>query len=215
DYKSAGPSPRAKTRRKTAKLTWFVAGLGLPLVLLLIVLWLRDPPEADAASATDIGLTPISLASTAGPPSLVEALTAIQLPDAEPLPSLEPVPQYDSLALEVRSGDTLDRLFRKHDLNLADLAAIVKLPEAHDYLRLLKPGDELMIEHDGARLVSLYREVDLTRALRVTRTESGYAAEILERPLEEQKRLSYGRIDSSLFESAAAAGLPDKLIMAL
>lgn len=184
-------------------------------MLLFIVLWLRDAPEADAASATGVGLAPMSLDSTAEPPSLVEALTPIELPETEPLPSFEPVPRYDSLALEVRSGDTLDRLFREHDLDLADLAAIVKLPEAHDYLRLLKPGDELVIEHDGAKLVSLYREVDLTKALRVTRTESGYAADILERPLEEQKRLAYGRIDSSLFESAAAAGLPDKLIMAL
>lgn len=212
DYKPAAPASGAKS----GKLKWFAAGVGLPLAVLLVVLSFRDStPEGDRPAATEIGLAPISLDSSAKLPSLTEVLAPIELGDARRMPELEPDHRYASLELQVRSGDTLDRLFRKHDLDLADLATIVRLPEARDYLRLLRPGDELVIEHENGKIVSLYREVDLTSALRVSRDESGYVAEILERPIEKQKRLAYGRIATSLFESAAAAGMPDKLIMSL
>lgn len=211
DYK-----PAERTRApKATKLQWFAVGLGLPLVALLLILFFRNdtsaspPPidyglseaviEADAAALPDLGadLAPITLASTAR------------------LPVMQAVPGYDSLQFEVRSGDTLEKLFRRHDLDLANLAAIVRLPEAADYLKMLRPGDEFRIEHDGGKLVSLYRDLDLTRSLRVSRGDSGYMAEIIDRPIETHKRLAYGRIETSLFESAAAAGMPDKLIMSL
>jgi murein DD-endopeptidase MepM/ murein hydrolase activator NlpD len=63
--------------------------------------------------------------------------------------------------------------------------------------------------------VSLYRELNLTSALKVSRQESGFSAEIIDRPIEVRRKLAYGKIDTSLFESAAAAGLADKLIMNL
>lgn len=211
DYKHAAPAPRGKK----GKLKWFAAGLGLPLVALLIVMSFRDGGESTGTAPTDIGIAPITLEDKAELPALAELLTPVELPSERPLPRLEPSPRYASLELEVRSGDTLDRLFRKHDLSLSDLAAIVRLPDARDYLRLLRPGDALVIEHENGKVMSLYRELDLTSALRVVRDASGYVAEILERPIEKQKRLDYGRIETSLFESAAAAGLPDKLIMTL
>jgi murein DD-endopeptidase MepM/ murein hydrolase activator NlpD len=80
---------------------------------------------------------------------------------------------------------------------------------------MLRPGDELLIEHDNGKLISLYRELDLNNALLVSRGESGFSAEIVARPIEIQRRLAYGRIETSLFESAASAGMPDKLIMNL
>lgn len=210
DYKSAGRPAGTGTR----KLKWFAAGLGLPLIGLLVVLALRTVTAEDATPRTDIGLAAAPIDASVELPSL-DMLAPIELTNVHRMPEMKPVPQFDSLEFTIRSGDTLDRLFRKHGLDLAALAAIVLLPEAHDHLRLLRPGDELVIEHDGSQLVSLYRELDLTSALRVSRGESGYVAEILERPIEVHKRLAYGRIDTSLFESAAAAGLPDRLIMSL
>jgi murein DD-endopeptidase MepM/ murein hydrolase activator NlpD len=79
----------------------------------------------------------------------------------------------------------------------------------------LRPGDELAIKHDNGKLVSLYRKLDLTSALVISRNDKGFFAEIVDRPIELQRRRAYGRIDSSLFESANAAGLSDKLIMNL
>jgi murein DD-endopeptidase MepM/ murein hydrolase activator NlpD len=80
---------------------------------------------------------------------------------------------------------------------------------------MLRPGDELEIEHENGKLVKLYRKLNLTSALVVNRNENGFTAEFVDRPIEVQRRRAYGRIDSSLFESANAAGLSDKLIMNL
>jgi murein DD-endopeptidase MepM/ murein hydrolase activator NlpD len=53
----------------------------------------------------------------------------------------------------------------------------------------------------------------LTTALRIDRVDDSFVAEIIERPIERRKRHAYGVIESSLFESAAQAGLSDKTIM--
>lgn len=210
DYK-----PTANSRvQKTKGLQWFAVGLGLPLVGLVLILSFKgttnaSPPRQDSNLVAAVIETDTDLSS------LHEELAPIKLATAHRMPEMRPVPQYDSLKFKIRSGDTLDRLFRKNDLDLANLAAIVELPEAGKYLRILRPGDEFQIEHDHGQLISLYRELDLTNSLRISRGESGYKAEIVERPIEIQKRLAYGRIESSLFESAAAAGMPDKLIMNL
>jgi murein DD-endopeptidase MepM/ murein hydrolase activator NlpD len=130
-------------------------------------------------------------------------------------PPLELPPAFDRLALTINRGDTLDRLFRRNDLDLGDLAKMVRLPAAAPYLKKLIPGDELLIEHDEGRLISLYRELDLTSALKITREDDGFATEIIDRPLQVERKTAYGRIETSLFESAIDAGLPDKTVMNL
>lgn len=190
-------------------------GLGLPLIGLALILAFRGTTNA-STPRVDPDLAHAVIETATDLSSLHEELAPIELKTtARPMPEMRPVPQYASLQLQVHSGDTLDRLFRKNQLDLANLAAIVKLPEAGERLRLLQPGDELLIEHDGGQLISLYRNLDLTTSLRISRSESGYKAEIIQRPVDFRKRLSYGRIESSLFESAVAAGMSDKLIMSL
>jgi murein DD-endopeptidase MepM/ murein hydrolase activator NlpD len=209
DYK---PTVNTKVR-KSKRLQWFAVGLGLPLVGLLVL-------SLSSAKGTGQALVDAELL-TAIPkhesslPSIDEVLAPIELATLRRMPEMRPVPQYDSLQIEIKAGDTLDRLFRKHSLDLGNLAAIVGLPDAGKHLRLLRPGDEFRIEHDHGKLISLYRKLDLTNALLVSRGDTGFFAEIVERPIDIQKRLSYGRIESSLFESAASAGMPDKLIMNL
>ncbi len=122
-------------------------------------------------------------------------------------------PPHQKLNLTIRRGDTLDKLFRQHDLDLGHLSAISRLDEARKRFRRLKPGDEFLITHDQGDLVSMYSNLDLTSALKIERGESGFTAEVIERPIEKRKRLAYGSIESSLFESAAAAGLSDRVIM--
>lgn len=130
-----------------------------------------------------------------------------------PEPESPPAPEYDTLTLTIRSGDTLDKLFRTHKLDLGDLATVARLEEARKRFRKIKPGDIFEIRHDAGQLVSMYTQLDLTSALQINRVESGFSANIVERPIETRKRLAYGVIESSLFESAASAGLSDKLIM--
>lgn len=189
---------------------WFVAGLGLPLLALVLGLAFRDaaPPAAPLA-AEDAPATAAATAPASTEPKL----------DARPLTNLPPEPEpaapaYASLVLKVKSGDTLDALFRRNQLNIADLITIARLPEASEPLRMLKPGDELEISHDDGRIMSLARNLDLESRLEVTRDESGrFAANVEARAVEYRQVMRHGVIETSLFESAAAIGLSDKVIM--
>ncbi len=122
-------------------------------------------------------------------------------------------PEYDTLTLTIRRGDTLDKLFRSHDLDLGHLAQIARLDEAGKQFRKIKPGDVFEITHDDGELIRLYSELNLTSALQVERQEEGFSASIVDRPIEIRKRMAHGIIESSLFESGLEAGLSDKLIM--
>jgi murein DD-endopeptidase MepM/ murein hydrolase activator NlpD len=124
-----------------------------------------------------------------------------------------PMPEYDAVQFTIARGDTLDKLFRKHGLSLGHLSQIAKLEEPAKLFRRLKPGDEFEILHEDGNIVSMYSVLDLTNALEIERTEDGFAAKIVERPIETRKRMAHGVIKSSLFETGATAGLSDKVIM--
>ncbi len=214
DYK---PSAKSQVKKSNA-IHWFVLGLGLPFVGLALLLSLKNASstsslldhkeltEAPPQLASDI---PVVVAD------LTEKLPPIDLNHLARLAEIEPQPQYDSIRVTVRSGDTMEGIFRKNKLDLGDLSSVVRLPEAGKYIRLLRPGDEFEIRHEHGQLISLHRELDLTSALLVSKSESGFTAEIVARPIDLRRRLAYGRIETSLFESAADAGMPDKLIMNL
>ena len=189
-------------------MQWFVVGLGIPLAGLALVSTLNmttpatPPPQEPILTAVEG--TEIDIES---PANRIFADVPLVLAEA-----INP-PPYQNATLTIRRGDTLDKLFRKHDLNLGDLSRISKLDEARKRFRRLKPGDEFMITHDQGDLVSMYSNLDLTSALKIERAGLGFTAEVIERPIEKRKRLAYGVIESSLFESAAAAGLSDRVIM--
>jgi murein DD-endopeptidase MepM/ murein hydrolase activator NlpD len=210
DYKLSA-RPQAK---KSAAIHWFALGLGLPFVGLALLLILRN--AAGTNSVLDIVAEP-PLAS--GMPTVVgslnDELELIDLSHIAKLSQINPEPLYDSINVKVRSGDTMERIFRKNKLDLGHLASIVSLKDAGKYIRLLRPGDEFEIQHDHGNVISVYRELDLTSALIISKKDSGFKSEIIERPIELRRRLAYGRIETSLFESAADAGMPDKLTMNL
>ncbi|MEX1266512.1 MAG: peptidoglycan DD-metalloendopeptidase family protein [Woeseia sp.] len=227
DYKPSAGTPA----RKSNPLRWFALGLGLPLLVLAGVLSLRNAVGSITTVAVeqsqDFGAVPpaveesiASLYQMAEPYGMVvppaQAAATQTLPAASFHPPLVyDEPQYDVLVHTIRSGDTLDRLFRRNNLSLGDLAQIVRLDGAAEQLRMLRPGDRLEIRHHEGKLLSLSRDLGLTKTLRVARNDDGFAAEFIERPVELRRNSAYGRIESSLFESAAAAGLSDKLIMNL
>ncbi len=194
-------------------LQWFVVGLGIPLLGLALVTALDDKVQVEAqpeqpimtATAND----PASGAAVAtGEESLQPLLATFQ--PAEPV---EPEPQLDKLILTVGRGDTMEKLFRRNNLDLGHLMAVARLDEADRQFRKIKPGDVFEITHDNGQLVKMYSELNLTSALEIRKEDTGFAASVVERPIEVRKRHAYGVITTSLFESAAAANLSDKVIM--
>ena len=204
DYKPAA----TKSPAKFGPLQWFVVGLGIPLLGLAFV--------SLVDVSTDTPATPKIPAMTASDGTGVNTPPAIVAKPAiytgEPLVwALEP--EFETLTLTIRSGDTLDHLFRKHQLDIGHLATIARLDEAGRQFRKIKPGDVFEITHDEGQVISMYSELNLTSALQVDRQEAGFTAKVVDRPIERRKRHAYGVIESSLYESAAAAGLSDKVIM--
>ena len=131
----------------------------------------------------------------------------------EPEVAVEPEPEYDKLTLRVGRGDTREKLFRKNGLDVGHLMQIAQLDEADQQFRRIKPGDAFEVEHDDGQVFSMYSKLDLTTALQINRVDDDFTAQLIERPVELRKRHAYGVIESSLFESAAQAGLSDKTIM--
>ncbi len=188
-------------------MQWFVVGLGIPLLGLALVSTLDTSDDDVPLAAQQTGMS-----SADGERFQIDSVADNYVVSAEPL-VFAPEPEYETLTLKIRSGDTLDQLFRRNQLDIGDLTMIARLDEARVRFRKIKPGDEFEITHDDGQLISMYSELNLTSALQIDRGDAGYTAAIVERLIEKRKRMAYGVIESSLYESAAAAGLSDKVIM--
>ncbi len=109
----------------------------------------------------------------------------------------------------VGAGDTLERIFRKLELSLTDLAQLRSLPDLRAKLDSLKPGEMLRFGVKDDELVTLERKLSPSETLSVQRDDSGFATEVIVNPLERELRSTEGTIRSSLFQAAADAGLSD------
>jgi murein DD-endopeptidase MepM/ murein hydrolase activator NlpD len=141
---------------------------------------------------------------------------------AQPAPAMPAVaeapaaPQEANLAFStievvVSRNDTMDRLFRRFELNLADLASLRNLPELRSQVDKLRPGESLRFMHRGGELVGLERKLSDSETLKVTRDASGFVSDVLENPLETHVRTASATIDSSLFQAAADAQLSERV----
>jgi len=121
-----------------------------------------------------------------------------------------------SFNIIVHPNDTLDAIFRRLKLNLADLATLRALPGLKAHLDSLHPGESLhfLQRQDGA-LVGLERRLNEEQTLKVSRDDSGLKADVLQDPLESRPRVLKGVINSSLFEAVEAAGGHDQTAVGL
>jgi murein DD-endopeptidase MepM/ murein hydrolase activator NlpD len=116
----------------------------------------------------------------------------------------------------VERNDTLDRIFRRLQLSLTDLANLRALDGVRTALDRLRPGDQLTLLHRGEELMGLERAISISQTLKVQRdAELGFIANIEEVPLERVPVSASGQIESSLFMAGMAAGLKDATTMQL
>ncbi|HEY0767019.1 MAG TPA: peptidoglycan DD-metalloendopeptidase family protein, partial [Steroidobacteraceae bacterium] len=120
-----------------------------------------------------------------------------------------------SIEVIVTRNDTLDHIFRRLKLNLADLASLRSLPGLRAGLDSLRPGESLRFTHKDGELFGLERRLNESQTLKVSREPSGLKADVLQNPLETRSRTVRGVIDHSLFEAVAAAGANDQTAVAL
>src|SRR6056297_3978980 len=147
-----------------------------------------------------------------------DAALPVEAGDAEALsePPAPVVPDpVKRVVLEVRSGDSLDRLFRRNELSVGDLHRLLDLKEVAPHLKRIQPGDTIEVAHDGPSVLSLTRRIDENRSLLVEAGDAGYEASFLEHPVEIRRARATGRITSSFYAAGLAAGLSDGTIMRL
>ena len=182
-----------------------------------IVATAETPAPAEAQAQAEPAIEPVDkavaelVAELDAEPTNVAAIAAPSIFQSP----LKLAPEYERIKLTVKRGDTLDRLFRRNNLDIGHLAMMLNLPDAAPYLKKVMPGDELIIEHDGGDLMSLYRELSVTSALKIEKEETGYAATMIERPLDIRRKKASGNIENSLYLSAIDSGISDKTIMNL
>jgi murein DD-endopeptidase MepM/ murein hydrolase activator NlpD len=115
----------------------------------------------------------------------------------------------------VGRNDTLDAIFRRMSLDKADLAAIRQLPGIRQSLDFLRPGDAIKVTHSDGEIEELTRKVSETQTLKVVREEDGFAAKMIDNPVETHIRTASASIDSSLFQAAADADISDTVALKL
>jgi murein DD-endopeptidase MepM/ murein hydrolase activator NlpD len=135
-----------------------------------------------------------------------------EAPAPQPAPaSQEASLGFSTIEVVVMRNDTMDRLFRRLELNLADLASLRDVPDLRNQVDRLKPGERLLITHKDGELVGLERKLSDSETLKVTRDANGFSSDVLENPLEVRTRTATATIRNSLFEAANDAGLTDRV----
>ncbi len=220
DYK-----PADFRRRPNRRVSWFVAGVGVPLVGVgLILPYQRSPepapgslpaPVVDDAGAISATTADLPVAEAPFEQAVAPGETTPPASEIESIPDEAGREPGESLTMVVRRGDSLDRMFKRNSLDRQDLANIMTLDVARKHLRLIRPGDEIQVREDQGTVLRLDKPVSLGEILSIRRTTDGYIAQMIEQALEAQPVRATGTIESSLFLAAADAGISDRTIMNL
>jgi murein DD-endopeptidase MepM/ murein hydrolase activator NlpD len=162
---------------------------------------------APAGSLGPMAATPLSPAAPAGAGGPVHLVGAAGFDGAQLALS--------SIDVIVSRNDTLDRIFRRLKLNVADLASLRSLPGLKARLDSLRPGESLRFWHRDGQLFGLDRRLNDAQTLQVTRAGEGLRADVVENPLETRTRTVGGLISSSLFEAVESAGAHEQTAVEL
>ncbi len=122
----------------------------------------------------------------------------------------------DWTVVEVRPGQTLERIFRDLGLSARLLHEVVNACEETQQLARIRPGDEFAFDLDDEEgFRSLRAEFDEESWLFVERGEDGISARTEPRELDYRVVETQGTITTSLYRAAQQAELSDNLTMRL
>jgi murein DD-endopeptidase MepM/ murein hydrolase activator NlpD len=182
-----------------------VFGATLILIGVLIGAFESDPPTEPQILSHSFDLSlpeQYRTESDAGVPGGPEGSAGL---DLEP---------WDSVT--VRSGQTLDAIFRQQGYSVSLLHRILALNEDTKGLTRIRPGDIFDFRDDGDGELSAMRyALDEGRYLLVYNHGDRLEAEIKMREIVAEVAEAEGVIDSSLFVAGKRAGLSDAMVMKL
>jgi murein DD-endopeptidase MepM/ murein hydrolase activator NlpD len=188
--------------RRPLRRRWLVFGATLVLAGVLIGLFEtgEPPPPETRAEVVELALPerPIAPDGTA-------------LTEATREPAEEP---WRSVA--VRSGQTLDAIFRQQGYSVGLLHEILALNGDTRNLKRIRPGDVFDFrENDDGSLREMRYALDEARYLHVTANDGALDSRIEQREIITEVAETEGVIESSLFLAGKRAGLSDAMVMNL
>ncbi|MEE4175042.1 MAG: peptidoglycan DD-metalloendopeptidase family protein [Xanthomonadales bacterium] len=209
-----------------------VAVTGVTLIAVGLALGGLDrqaPTDADLAAKTRALVLPDY---PAGADAITDSLAAPDTGVEEAMAALDAAagmttPQLAALtpatrrleaweSVEVRRGQTLDRIFRDQSFSVGLLHEILSLNDDTKRLTRIRPGDVFEFQRGAEGSLQRMRfPIDENAYLIVNVEPEGPVASRQERELFRETVEAEGRIDSSLFNAAKAAGMSDNLTMQL
>ncbi|NEZ04873.1 peptidoglycan DD-metalloendopeptidase family protein [Wenzhouxiangella sp. XN201] len=188
-----------------------LAATGLVALGLVFSLVPSGPEGSPAARVQPLELPKFAEEARKGPTTD----TSSPAHEAAPADYPEPTTQ-DWQIVEIRPGQTLERVFRDLGLDAGLLHEIVTTTEQTRNLARIRPGDEFAFDihpEDGFR--ALRTELDEDAWLYVERDQDRLLTRTEPRHLERRIVEASGTIDASLYTDAREAGLSDSMIMRL
>ena len=158
---------------------------------------------------------PATLSPSGKPAAPAQPAPVAPSESADPLALATPAETAKRITVKIEEGDSLSLLFRRLGLSPQDLRNIITLSKQTATLKNLVPGQTISFLVDSGQLQALEFDLDLTKTLRVTRGQNGFASEITSTELERRIKQMEGVINDSLFLAGQEAGLSDNLIMQL
>jgi murein DD-endopeptidase MepM/ murein hydrolase activator NlpD len=175
--------------------------------------WHGGLSQAPASTNTESAAGATAAPTEPAPASTQTAPPAMVLASATPLAGAQLA--LSTIDVVVRANDTLDGIFRRLKLSLADLASMRSLPGVRASLDSLRPGESLHLTHKDGSLFGLERRLSESQTLKVSRDGGALKADLLQNALDLHPRTVRGTIDSSLFEAVEAAGAHDQTAVQL
>lgn len=200
-------------RRLQGRPRWTAAAIGIVTTGLLLGVFLDEPAATQPrAQASVVMIPPLP----AAPVETVSAAGSAATPTPDRAEPPVPEPRRDWRRVTVRSGETLEIIFRRQGLGPGLLHEVIHLDENTRTLPSIRPGDTFAFElgpDDDFR--ALRASLDERRWLLVERREDGLNSTVIDRELDRETVEVAAEIRSSLFTAGKDAGLSDNMIMRL
>ena len=213
DFKSDRACPTRLENSASATSTKHLNPMVKLLVVSTIVMLLgfsvsNWQPTAKAADSTP------KLARLHYSLPLPEAVVPVDQNNAPVPEEIETTP-WESVT--IKSGDTLASIFANKGISSTTTHQIARLNEQTRKLRYIKPGQEIQLLLDDDRKLRQMKYIpDITRTLLIKRLEDqSFSSQIINYQLDAYPVYREGKIDTSLFEAAASADIPEDVIMDL
>ena len=224
----AAVSGQLKEKQNLRRIGLTCATLGVTALLGLAALQSIDEPAAAG---------PGEEAPHRAPAEQQQALAAPRDPGAYRIVHLESESQdsnvdiYDdpvTLSLEVKPGDTLMALLTSAGVQSGEAHAAIEAMKEVYSPRSLRPGQEIAVsllprhplDGPGPDLLqslhlrpSLEQDIEVVRQSLSAQDTASFAALTVDRPLAQEQHLGRGTIDSSLYQAAVDAGVPDRILI--